>query len=51
MVMPKELKEKAKKTFIDVKALPLEDAFKLFPVEEEAHGGKIEYWNGVQKKK
>ena len=44
----KELVEKGKKKG---KVLPVEEAFKMFPVEEEAHKGKIDYWIKEENKK
>jgi hypothetical protein len=31
------------------KILPVSEAFRLFPVEEEAHKGKQEYWTQGEK--
>ena len=31
------------------KVLPAADAFKLYPVADETHQGKMEYWNTKEK--
>ena len=52
--MDKSLTQKMRKLTAKGKAsgkvLPVSEAFKLFPVDNEAHNGKIEYWKqGDQK--
>ena len=39
-----KFREAVKKGKENGKALHYSEAFKLFPVEEEDHQGKIEYW-------
>ena len=54
MMIDKNQREEMKKLIafarMKNKVLPLEKAFEMHPVEEEAHEGKIEYWKGRQKR-
>ena len=48
MAIPQELiqemKELIKRGRENGKILPLSEAFRMYPVEEEVHKGRIEYW-------
>jgi len=39
-----QMKELVKKGQSQNKVLPVSEAFKMYPVEDEVHEGKIEYW-------
>ena len=52
MAIPKESITKMKELTKIAKEkgliIPLSEAFRMFPVEEEIHKGKIEYWTGSE---
>ena len=48
IIMTNELKKEMKELVTEARKnntiLPVSEAFKLFPVEDEVHEGKLEYW-------